>query len=149
MGRRRSVQGQITTLSQQIVCWLFHLLRTLNCSIIELRRVSVILGGHLFIYPGSPWWCSGKGSACQCRRCRRDRLDLWVEKISWNRKWQPSPVFLPEKFHGQRSLVDYSPWCCKEMDMTEQLSTHYLRKILHIFEFLSALKPQMWRGPRF
>ena len=39
--------------------------------------------------------------------------------IPWRREWQPTPVFLPGEFHGQRSLVDYSPWCCKESDMTE------------------------------
>ena len=33
-------------------------------------------------------------------------------------------VFLPGESHGQRSLVDYSPWGCEESDMTEQLSTH-------------------------
>ena len=37
------------------------------------------------------------------RQCRRHRLDLWVGKIPWRRKWQPTPVFLPEKFCGQRS----------------------------------------------
>ena len=37
---------------------------------------------------------------------------------------QPAPVFLPEKFHGQRSLVGCSPWGHKESNMTEQLSTH-------------------------
>ena len=37
------------------------------------------------------------------------------------RKWQPTPVLLPGKFHGQRSLVGYSPWGCKESDSTEQL----------------------------
>ena len=37
------------------------------------------------------------------------------------RKWQPTPVFLPGKSHGQRNLVGYSPWGCKESDMTEQL----------------------------
>ena len=36
-------------------------------------------------------------------------------------KWQPTPVFLPGKFHGQRRLVGYSLWGCKELDMTEQL----------------------------
>ena len=34
-------------------------------------------------------------------------------------KWQPTPVFLPGKFHGQRSLLGYSPWGLKELDMTE------------------------------
>ena len=35
--------------------------------------------------------------------------------------WQPTPVLLPRKSHGQRSLVGYSPWGCKELDMTERL----------------------------
>ena len=37
----------------------------------------------------------------------------------WRRTWQPAPVFLPEEFHGQRSLVGYSPWGHTESDMTE------------------------------
>ena len=40
----------------------------------------------------------------------------------WRRKWQPTPVFLPEKFHGQRSLVGCSPWGHKELDMTEHMA---------------------------
>ena len=39
-------------------------------------------------------------------------------------KWLPSPVFLPRKSHGQRSLAVYSPWGHEESDTTEQLSTH-------------------------
>jgi len=58
---------------------------------------------------GTPRWLSGKESTCQCRRHRRGGFDLWVEKIPWRRKWQPTPVFLPGKSHGQRSLVGYSP----------------------------------------
>ena len=45
----------------------------------------------------------------------------WVRKISRERKWQPTPIFFPEKFHGQRSLVGYSPWGHKDLDITEQL----------------------------
>ena len=45
----------------------------------------------------------------------------WVRKIPWRRKWLSTPVFFPGKFHGQRSLVGYSPWGPKESDMTEQL----------------------------
>ena len=41
--------------------------------------------------------------------------------ICWRRKWHPTPVFLPGKSHGQRSLVGYSPWGCKESDTTERL----------------------------
>ena len=48
-------------------------------------------------------------------------FDPWVRKIPWRRKWQPTPVFFPGEFHGQRSLVGYSPWGRKESDTTEQL----------------------------
>ena len=41
-------------------------------------------------------------------------FDPWVRKISWNRKWQPASIFLPGKFHGQRSLAGYSQCGCKE-----------------------------------
>ena len=40
-------------------------------------------------------------------------------KIPWSRKWQPTLIFLPGKFHRQRSLVGYSLWGRKESDMTE------------------------------
>ena len=43
-------------------------------------------------------------------RCRRHGLDPWVGKIPWRRKWHPTPLFLPGKSHGQRSLAGCSPW---------------------------------------
>ena len=54
---------------------------------------------------------------------RRSRLDPWVGKSPWRREWLPTPVFLPGEFHGQRSLVGYSPWGHRDLDTTEQLST--------------------------
>ena len=42
--------------------------------------------------------------------------------VSWRRKWQPTPVFLPGESHGQRSLGGYSPWGRKESNTTEQLT---------------------------
>ena len=57
-----------------------------------------------------PRWCNGKECTCQCRRRRTHRFDPWVRKIPWRRKWQLILVHLPEKLHGQRSLVGYSPW---------------------------------------
>ena len=53
--------------------------------------------------------------------------ETWVYslgKIPWRGKWQPTPAPLPRKFYGQRSLAGYSPWCCKEFNMTDQLSAH-------------------------
>ena len=53
---------------------------------------------------GLSWWLSGDEPACQCGRRKGCRFDPWVGKIPWSRTWQPTPVFLPGKFHGQRSL---------------------------------------------
>jgi len=56
------------------------------------------------------------------------RLDPWVGKIPWRRAWQPTPVFLPGKSHGQRVLESYNPWNLKESDMTEateHAATHW------------------------
>ena len=63
---------------------------------------------HMF-----PRCLSDKESTCQCRR---HKLDSWVGKTPWRRKWQLAPAFLPGKYHGQRILVDCSPWGCKELD---------------------------------
>ena len=51
------------------------------------------------------------------------RKQLWaVGGGGWSRKWQPTPMFLPGKFHRQRSLAGYGPWSHQESDMTELLS---------------------------
>ena len=52
-----------------------------------------------------PGGASGKEPTCQCRKLKRCRFDPWVGKIPWRRKWQPTLVFLPGEFHGQRSLA--------------------------------------------
>ena len=54
-----------------------------------------------------------------------DSLMLDCKLTYWRRKWQPTPVLLPGKSHGQRSLVGYSPWGRKESDMTERLHFHF------------------------
>ena len=51
---------------------------------------------------------SGKESASQCRGCKRCGFSGWVGTIPWSRKWQPTPVFSPGKFHGLSRVV-YSP----------------------------------------
>ena len=72
------------------------------------------------LYPGLPRWLRGKEPACQYRRPKRLEFDPWVGKIPWRRNCQPTPVFLPRKFHGQRSLMGYSPRGHKESDTTER-----------------------------
>ena len=62
---------------------------------------------------------SGKEPACQRRRPKSHGFNPWVTKIPWRRKWQPTPVFLPGKAHGQKSLVGCSPCGCKGSDTTE------------------------------
>ena len=57
-----------------------------------------------------------------CLQSRRPGFDPMVLKIPWRRKWQPTPVFLLGKFHGQRSLVGYNPWGHKESDTNEWLT---------------------------
>ena len=57
------------------------------------------------------WW------RCKCG------FDPWVGKIPWRRKWQPTPVFLPGKSHGQRSLTGYSPLGCRQSGTTEHKHT--------------------------
>ena len=62
------------------------------------------------MFYGLPWWISGKELACQCKRLR---FNPWVRMISWRKKLQLTPVFLPGKSHGQRSRAYYSPRGCK------------------------------------
>ena len=65
-----------------------------------------------------PRWLSGRNS----KEWKRLRFNPWIGDISWRREWQTTPVFLPGKSHGQRSLEGYSPWGPKESDMTEWLN---------------------------
>ena len=66
---------------------------------------------------------SSKESTCQFKRLQRHRFYPWVRKISWRKAWQPTPVFLPGESHGQRTLAEYSPWGCKELDTTQAHNT--------------------------
>ena len=70
-----------------------------------------------------PRWHGGKKSAHQWRRHRRYEFNPWVRKTSWSRKWQPTPLFLPGEFYGQRS------WLATVHGVTKsrtQLSKHVL-----------------------
>ena len=70
----------------------------------------------------------GKESVCLCRRCKRCKLSTWAGKTPWRCKWQPTPVFLTGKSHGQRRLADYSPEGHR-LYMTEWLSTSFLYEL--------------------
>ena len=96
-----------------------------------------------------PCWGAASGlksSYCLsiCRQDRVARIDQessseWASLvaqtvkrlISWRRKWQPTPVLLPGKFHRRRSLAGYSLWDRKESDTTEQLTPAQSRSKVH------------------
>ena len=102
----------------------------------DLNRKEVQKGGYIhismadsFCYTiemnmGFPGGSDGKESACNAGD---QGWTPWVRKIPWSRKWQPTPVFLPGEFHGQRSLASYRPWGCKESDTTGQLTLSLFR----------------------
>ena len=79
---------------------------------IECMEKLIELFGQPNTYRGIffPDGASSKESACQCRRHKRYGFNPWVRKIPWRRKQQPTPLFFPGEFHGQRSLAGYSPW---------------------------------------
>ena len=61
---------------------------------------------------------------------QRPSFDPWVGKIPWRREWQPTPGFLTEEFHEQRSLAGcYSLWVHKELGITERLMLHFHKYI--------------------
>ena len=77
----------------------------------------MILNNRVVVYV---FWASQvalvvKNPPAHARDTRDARLILGVGKIPWRRKWQLTPVFLPGKSHGQRSLVGYSPWGYKKV----------------------------------
>ena len=63
-------------------------------------------------------------------------LQYFYNLHEWNKKWQLSPVFLPGKFHGQRSLAGYSPWGHKELDMTEHTHINFMEVNLPIYTYI-------------
>ena len=103
--------------------WSFLGMSNIERQIWDRGQRSWLLFEHSF-----PRWLSSKESACQCRRHRRCRFNPWVRKIPWRRKWQPTPVFLPGKFHRQRTLAGYSPWGLKVLDTTEY---HYVESEIY------------------
>ena len=87
------------------------------------------------------WWLSSKESACQCRR---HRFSPWVGKIPWSRKWQPTPILLPRKLHGQRSLAATVHWvskCRTRLSIHTDTHTHtrtHTRTCTHKVESMSV-----------
>ena len=93
--------------------------------------IGELAGGSVLVC--GPGGTRGKESACQCRRRKRRGFDPWVGKIPWTRAWQPTPGFLPGESHGQRSLVGYSPYSCKESDTTEATWQAHVQRVATCF----------------
>ena len=70
------------------------------------------------------WWAAVYGVAQSRTRLKRLSSSSRVT-TTWRRRWHPTPVLLPGKFHGLRSLVGYSPFGRKESDTTERLHFHF------------------------
>ena len=95
---------------------------------------------HLGFLGGS----MGNESARQYRRRRRHSFHLWIRKIPWRRAGQPTPVFLPEESHGQRSLAGCSPRGHKESDTAERLRM-CAPSLMFNFVFLLLKTPSIFR----
>ena len=78
-----------------------------------------------------------KNPLYQCKGCESDP---WVRKILWRKKWQPTQVFLPGEFHGQKSLVGYSPWGRRELDT--QMTPTLLQKAEELKSLLMKVKEE-------
>ena len=114
-----------------------------RCQVSFLAESSIFFAlGNANHYQGDFLGGSGvKESAYQCRRSKRPGFDPWVLKIPWRKKWQPTPVLLPGKFHGQKSLVGCSPWDHKESDMTEQQQQRTRINVLMSSKHCCLVKP--------
>ena len=88
-----------------------------------------------------PGGTNGKELTCQCRRHDMWALSL-IGKIPWRRAWQLTPVFLPGKVHGHRSLACYNPWSCKRVGHNWR---HLACNTVTILSnFLQWLFPWLW-----
>ena len=118
----------------------------------------VISGSGIFLCQvgitlGFPGGASGKKNPPANAADARDLgFNPWfnplVGKIPWRREWQPTPVFLPEEFHGQRSLTSYSQQVCKESgttEVTEHTQSLWLKAELatHSLLIISSCWPQL------
>ena len=120
----------------------------------ELRWSTLTFADRLLCPAGLPWWFRRKESACQCRRWG---FDPWVGKIRWRRKWQPTPVPLPGKSHGRRSLVatvhgvvksQTRQWVSVLFHWSVYLSSHHYHTVLIIVALgiQLNLKPASWKS---
>ena len=99
---------------------IFHMQKW-KCKVLSCEHIAMDSFGKIrliYVKFWLPWLLRRYSVRLQCGT---PGFNSWVGKISWRRKWQSTPVLLPGKSHGQRSLVGYSPLGLKELDTTERL----------------------------
>ena len=94
------------------IFWIWDFVICRCCKYLQIcgrpfKLLTGIFYQYIFLNLEFSRWLSCKESTCQCKG---RRFHPWVRMIPWSRKWQPTPVFLPGKYRGQRSLAGYSPW---------------------------------------
>ena len=67
-----------------------------------MKVISIMIISKCLLLYGLPWWLRWLRVHLQCRR---PGFNLWIRKIPWRGEWQPTPVFLPGEFRGQRNLM--------------------------------------------
>ena len=99
----------------------------------------------LFMGFGLPRWLSDKELDCQCRRHKRHGFDPWIGKIPWRRKLHPTPVFCWDNLIDRGAWwAIYSPWSCKELEMTEH-APHTHMNLINWATSLSLFTFMHWR----
>ncbi|CAI9156528.1 unnamed protein product [Rangifer tarandus platyrhynchus] len=94
------------------VCGSFKYAATSSYPAHKKVRSHFVNKGPAVVAPGFP-----AGSTVKKPSAVQEQFDPWVKMIPWRRKWQLTPVILPEKSHGQRSLAGYSPWVTRRHDL--------------------------------
>ena len=144
------------SLSSWNIKWRFAFLEPrdlfISCKMLNKIRALIFLGKdseyssiHSTIYTKHlPFGTSLVLSKSICLQCWRLGFDPWVGKIPCRSKWHPTPVFLPGKSHGRRSLAGYSPWDRKESDTTEQFHFTSLLPFTQEVKLVSKKKSIKW-----
>ena len=108
-------------------------------SVVKIQCLCMCIYTYIFIYThthhvwiGLPRWRSGKESDCYCRKHRRTAFNPWIRKIPWRGKWQPRPVFLPGKFHGQMSLAGTVHGVAKSQTRLSNWECTHIYAYMHI-----------------